>query len=76
MQPFTYKHLLVIGIALVSLAIGKYFWRMPNFYLDIVVRSGITTVIYIALTYFLKVSEDLNEKIDELLAKVKLKTGL
>lgn len=76
MQPFTYKHLLVIGIALVSLAIGKYFWRMPNFYLDIVVRSGITTVIYIAFTYFLKVSEDLNEKIDELLAKVKLKIGL
>jgi O-antigen/teichoic acid export membrane protein len=75
MQPFTYKHLLVIVIALISLAAGKYFWQMPNLYLDIIVRSGVTTVIYIALTYWFRISEDLNEKIDSSWAKLKSMAG-
>ncbi|PWK71422.1 O-antigen/teichoic acid export membrane protein [Mucilaginibacter oryzae] len=76
MQPFTYKHLLVIGISLVSLVVGKFFWRMPNFYFDVLVRSGVTSIIYLAFTYYLKVSKDLNEKIDEVLAKIKALLGL
>lgn len=69
MQPFTYKHLLVIIIAVLSYAAGKYFWTLNNVYLDIVIRSGITTVLYVLLTYVFKISEDLNEKIDKTLEK-------
>lgn len=69
MQPFTYKHLLVIAIALVSYLAGKFFWKAPNLYLDILLRSGITTAIYLVLSYYLKISDDLNDKINSLAAK-------
>jgi len=70
MQPFSYKHLLVIIIAVVSWAAGQYFWRMPNVLLDIVVRSGITAAIYGLLAYYFKISVDINEKVDKTLKKV------
>jgi len=71
MQPFHYKHLLGIGIAIICFVIGKYFWRMPNIYLDLVLRSGVTTIIYIALSYYFHISDDLNEKVDLTLTKLK-----
>jgi O-antigen/teichoic acid export membrane protein len=72
MQPFNTKHLLVILIAAVSFAIGNYFWRMPNTYLDIMVRSLVTTVVYAVLTYFFKISEDINEKVQSTFNNLKL----
>ena len=71
MQPFHYKHLLGIGIAIVCFVIGKYFWRMPNIYFDLVIRSGITTIIYILMSYYFHVSDDLNEKVDLTFTKMK-----
>jgi O-antigen/teichoic acid export membrane protein len=70
MQPFSYKHLLVIIIAVVSWAAGRYFWRMPNVLLDIVIRSGIAAAIYGLLAYYFKISADINEKVDKTLKKV------
>ncbi|MBW4890538.1 oligosaccharide flippase family protein [Mucilaginibacter sp. HMF5004] len=72
MQPFTYKHLVVIVIAIASYFLGKYIWLMPNVYLDIVVRSSITTVFYTVLCYYLHVSDDLNEKVHTTLNKLGL----
>jgi len=71
MQPFGYKHLWVIGISIVSLAAGYYLWRMPNLYLDIIVRSGVTAACYGLLTYLFKISPDINEKVDKTLALLK-----
>ena len=70
MQPFSYKHLMVIGIAIASCFLGKYIWLMPNVYLDIVVRSSITTIFYTVLCYYLHVSNDLNEKVHTTLNKL------
>jgi len=70
MQPFTFKHLLVIGITIVSYFIAGYFWRMPNLLLDIFVRSMLTAVIYISLTYVARISDDVNEKIDATIKRV------
>ena len=64
MQPFTYKHLIVIVISTIAYVAGHYLWRIPNVYTDIVIRSGVTTAIYISLSYLFKVSEDLNDKIN------------
>jgi O-antigen/teichoic acid export membrane protein len=64
MQPFTNKHLLVIVIATASYFAGHYVWKMPNVYVDIFVRSVITTIVYGALTYILRISEDVNDKVD------------
>ncbi len=73
MQPFTYKHLVVIGITTCSYFLGVYIWKMPNTYLDIIVRSGITAIFYGLLTYFFKVSVDVNEKVDQTLVRLKLR---
>jgi O-antigen/teichoic acid export membrane protein len=73
MQPFSYKHLIVVAITIASYFLGEHFWRMPNTYLDIVVRSGVTTVFYTALCYYFNVSVDLNEKVHTTLLKLGLK---
>jgi O-antigen/teichoic acid export membrane protein len=70
MQPFTYRHILVVFIAVAGWAAGNYFWRMPNVFLDIIVRSGITTVVYGVLAYYLKISTDINDKVDATLKKM------
>lgn len=71
MQPFGYKHIAVLGISLVSLAVGYYFWRMPNVWMDIILRSGTTATCYSILTYLFKISPDINEKVDKTLALLK-----
>jgi O-antigen/teichoic acid export membrane protein len=65
MQPFTYKHLLVIFISVAGFFVGHYLWRMPNVFFDVVVRSVVTAVVYGLLTYFLHISDDFNEKVDK-----------
>ena len=70
MQPFTFKHLLVIAITIVSYFIAVYFWRMPNLLLDIFVRSMLTAIVYISLTYVARISDDVNEKIDTIVKRV------
>ena len=69
MQPFTYKHILVIIIAFISYLAGEFFWKAPNLYLDILLRSGITAALYLSLTYYLKISDDLNEKVKSIAEK-------
>lgn len=71
MQPFTYKHILVLLITTISFLIGHYLWRMPNVFADIVVRSGVTAVCYGLFTYLFKISPDINEKVDKTLALLK-----
>ncbi|RCH54623.1 hypothetical protein DJ568_12450 [Mucilaginibacter hurinus] len=71
MQPFSYKNLLVILVAVISYFIGAYIWRLPNVFADIIVRSSITALVYVSLTYYLKISEDVNEKIDSILKKIR-----
>ncbi|XHR93898.1 hypothetical protein ACFJIV_26925 [Mucilaginibacter sp. UC70_90] len=44
---------------------------MPNLYLDIAVRSSMTALVYIIITYYCHISDDLNEKIDSILSKIK-----
>jgi O-antigen/teichoic acid export membrane protein len=73
LQPFTYKHLLVMLVAVISFVVGKYLWTIQNTYADLAVRSLVTGGIYMGLTYLLHISPDINEKIDNTLQKA-LKT--
>jgi len=73
MQPFSGKHLLILATAFICYVIGAYFWKMPNLYLDILIRSGITTLVFGFIIYYLKVSLDLNEKVDSTLVKLHIK---
>lgn len=73
LQPFRVKHIWVIVVTVISFLAGYYFWKMPNVPADIIVRSGITTLIYGSLIYIFHVSPDINEKVDQTLVKLKLK---
>lgn len=73
MQPFTYKHLIVIAITVCSYFLGTHIWKIPNTYLDVIVRSSITAAFYGLLTYLFKVSEDVNEKVDQTLVRLKIR---
>jgi O-antigen/teichoic acid export membrane protein len=70
MQPFNYKHIIVVGVTIVSYVAGKYFWHIPNLYIDVFVRSAITAAIYLLLSYLFKVSPDVNEKINSTLKRM------
>ncbi|GAA3992242.1 lipopolysaccharide biosynthesis protein [Mucilaginibacter dorajii] len=72
MQPFKIQSLL----AIISGVIVYYFsvWIIPhidNFIMDTIVRSAFITLIYIPAVYFLKLSDDINIIIDNLIGKLK-----
>jgi len=71
MQPFTSKHIIVIAVSVLCYVVGYYFWKMPELYLDIFVRSSVVTLIFCSLIYVFKVSPDINEKIDDTFQKIK-----
>lgn len=72
MQPFKIQSLLAIvsGVLVYYLSV----WIIPhinNFIIDTVVRSAFITLIYIPAVYFLKLSDDINIIIDNLIGKLK-----
>lgn len=62
MQPLDYKQLLIILTAFVCYLIGNNIPKAGNVYLDILVRSSITTVIFVLLLLVLNVSDDINDR--------------
>ncbi len=63
-QPFNYKYVLVILFSVIAFIPGYYLPVIKPFYVDIIVRSGIITVIFCLLVYFFKLSEDINSRVD------------
>lgn len=72
-QPFTRKFALLILISLFAYGVSVMIPPFSNYMVDLVIRSAVITVLFMLPLYFLKISEDVNEKIDELLLKLKLK---
>lgn len=64
MQPFSKKQLFVILSAAICIGINYLIPQLHNLYLDIVLRSGIISAVYMASLYFTKTSEDLNDRIN------------
>jgi len=60
-QPFTYKYLLVILIALASYYTGNMLPKQDWFILDIIFRSAIVGGLYLILTFAFKISTDFNQ---------------
>ena len=70
MQPFNLSFLYVILISVVTLLIGYYLPALNFYIFDILVRSSIMTIIFMVSIYKLKVSTDINDKINQLFAIV------
>jgi len=73
LQPLSSAHLLLLVIAIASWYLSTLVPAVPNYLLDIVLRSTIITVLFMVPVYYLNVSEDLNGRIDEGLSKVGIK---
>jgi len=74
-QPFTAKTLKLILIGVVTYFIGMNLSSIGNTFLDIILRSGIISLLYVGAIWYFKISEDLNELIIQGLAKVGIKVN-
>jgi len=67
LQPFNLKFVMVGAIGIGAYLITMLLPVLPNFILDIFVRSTILSVLFCLPVYLLKISPDINEKADEVL---------
>ncbi len=70
LQPFDYKYILLIIIGLVSFGMAYLLPRMSCFGWDILLRSAIFTASFGLAVYFFRISEDINQALDETLVKL------
>ncbi|HZK95041.1 MAG TPA: polysaccharide biosynthesis C-terminal domain-containing protein [Prolixibacteraceae bacterium] len=74
LQPFNLKFILVAAIGISAYLISSLLPILPNFITDIIVRSSILTVLFCLPVYLLKLSPDINDKADEMLRILRLKS--
>ena len=74
MQPYNYKHLLIVLIAIASYLLSLLIPEINNFYFDIIVRSSFIAIIFFILIFITKVSVEINQtagKIFKFILKLK-----
>lgn len=64
MFPFTWKTILTIILIPISILVMSFLPQMENHILDIIIRSSLVSVFYVLMSYLLKLSPDINERID------------
>lgn len=65
--PFTIKNLLLFLVTTL-LFIGFYFWNFPfHPLINILLKSGLVTLLYVGINYKLIISEEINKEINNLL---------
>ncbi len=64
------KYLLVITIAIVAWYISTLIPEFSNYIIDIIIRSTALTLLFMVPVYYFKISEDLNGRIEDALAKI------
>lgn len=73
MQPYTYKTPLTIVTGVVVYYIVNAIPSVPNFIVDTILRSGIITLLFGGTVYCLRLSEDINGLINNLVKRYLLK---
>jgi len=78
MQPFSLRHILIIGIGTVTYLLSLLLPGLVNesnkivtLILDIVVRSGLMVIVYISLIYIFKLSPDLERFTGKILERIR-----
>lgn len=71
MQPFEWQMLFVIAIGALILFLSFQVDTIGNIYLDIVVRSAVITVIYLAPILAMNISKDLNHLVDKSVSDIR-----
>ncbi len=73
LQPFNLNFVIVAAIGIGAYLITMLLPVLPNFILDIFVRSTILTVLFCLPVYLLKISPDINQKADDVLMVLGMK---
>jgi O-antigen/teichoic acid export membrane protein len=68
-QPFSINTIKFLGIVAIVILLNLGIPRIYNVYLDVVVRSFSITTVLLLLTYFMKVSEEINGIINRVIKK-------
>lgn len=71
LQPYTWKNLLVVLIAVVCGFIAYIIPSLANLYIDSAVRSLVFMLLFIPIVYWFSISEEINSTIRSLLSKIK-----
>ena len=72
-QPFSIATLKMVGISGTVLLLNSLLPSLDSSILDIVVRSTTISLVFLGLTYGLKVSEEFNGVINQVFTKLKLR---
>ncbi len=70
LQPYSYKHLIILLISGVTIGINFIIPKFSEFYIDMFVRSSIITIVFCGLIYFSKVSKEVQDIVVTVLKKV------
>lgn len=71
LQPFSFAFVKVIVVGVFVLLIGIYIPYLNNFFVDVIVRSSLMASIYLVMIYYLNISSDINDAIDQVIYKLK-----
>ncbi|HZK06996.1 MAG TPA: polysaccharide biosynthesis C-terminal domain-containing protein [Bacteroidales bacterium] len=63
-QPLSYRHLWLALIAVAAWYLSTLLPALPNYIIDIIVRSTLLTISFVVPVYLLKISEDVNGRVD------------
>ena len=62
-QPFTSRTFKALVIGGIVLAVGLFFPRLENNWLDLALRSGLVSLLYLSMVYWLKLSKEATDLI-------------
>lgn len=69
MQPFAWKHIWLIFTGVAAWYVTTFIPAFSNFYLDIIIRSGAISMVFLLPVYYLNISEDINSRADAILGR-------
>jgi len=65
-QPYNFQHLIIIGIVIISYYSAFFIPDSFNPFVNIIIKGTVISLVFALLIYSTKVSEDINQKINEL----------
>ena len=72
-QPFSFKHIEIVVFAFLAWYLSTFIPVLNHFIWDLIVRSTFLTLAFLVPVYFFRVSEDINQKINQILHQVFVK---
>ncbi len=61
LHPYSAKHIIVVGFALIAYLTAYYIPNLTNTYLNIILKGSLITILFFGLILLTKISDELNE---------------